>query len=209
MVLGMEQATTEQKIISAAIREFAHNGFAGARIDRIAKQARINKAMIYYHFRGKEALYERVLFDKFKGIMDSIEESYIGGDDPLAELYASIRNYVKYITSLDADVIRIILREISGGGKYFKKIALPTLIVPIHARVIAIIEDCQRRGLIREVNPHYLFFQTVGAINFFNIMRLALGDSGLVDFLKNEETVEEYTQTIIDTLRMGVQAKEV
>ncbi len=34
--------------------EFADNGFHGARIDSIARKAKVNKAMIYYHFKGKE-----------------------------------------------------------------------------------------------------------------------------------------------------------
>ena len=53
--------TTRQKILDAARSEFAAYGKAGARVDRIARQAGINKAMIYYHFQSKENLYMAVI----------------------------------------------------------------------------------------------------------------------------------------------------
>ena len=49
--------STRQKILKTALQEFANFGKAGARVDRIAEQAGVNKAMIYYHFNSKENLY--------------------------------------------------------------------------------------------------------------------------------------------------------
>ena len=48
-------------ILTVASAEFASRGFSGARVDRIAAQAGINKSILYYHFKGKEALYIEVL----------------------------------------------------------------------------------------------------------------------------------------------------
>ncbi|MFI1354486.1 TetR family transcriptional regulator [Streptomyces sp. NPDC020898] len=49
--------TTRERILTAAMEEFARHGIAGARVDRIAKLARTSKERVYAHFRGKEALY--------------------------------------------------------------------------------------------------------------------------------------------------------
>ena len=49
------------RILAAAADEFAERGFAGARVDRIARRARVNKAMLYYHFRSKQELYRTLL----------------------------------------------------------------------------------------------------------------------------------------------------
>src|SRR6266436_1253879 len=48
-------------ILAAAALEFAERGFAGARVDRIARRARVNKAMLYYHLKSKERLYRTLL----------------------------------------------------------------------------------------------------------------------------------------------------
>ena len=54
---------TKDKILAAALDEFASKGFAGTRVDQIAQAAGVNKAMIYYHFSGKQDLFDQ-LFDR-------------------------------------------------------------------------------------------------------------------------------------------------
>ncbi|MEU1184004.1 TetR family transcriptional regulator [Streptomyces sp. NPDC005820] len=52
--------STRERIVAAATDEFARHGIAGARVDRIARQARTSKERVYTYFRGKEALYAHV-----------------------------------------------------------------------------------------------------------------------------------------------------
>ena len=55
-------------ILQAAVAEFAEHGIAGARTDAIARAAHVNKALLYYYFRDKDALYEAVLHHVFSGL---------------------------------------------------------------------------------------------------------------------------------------------
>jgi TetR/AcrR family transcriptional regulator len=57
---------SRQAILQAAIREFAREGVAGARTDAIAKAAKVNKALLYYYFRDKDALYGAALEQVFR-----------------------------------------------------------------------------------------------------------------------------------------------
>jgi AcrR family transcriptional regulator len=52
---------TRERILSAALQEFAANGFAGARVDAIARRAAVNKRMLYHYFGNKEHLFREVL----------------------------------------------------------------------------------------------------------------------------------------------------
>src|SRR6202142_4140683 len=52
---------TRARILSAALKEFAAKGFAGARVDTIARRAAINKRMLYHYFGNKEGLFKAVL----------------------------------------------------------------------------------------------------------------------------------------------------
>src|SRR5450432_3000478 len=52
---------TRERILAAALKEFAAKGFAGARVDVIARQAAINKRMLYHYFGDKEGLFKAVL----------------------------------------------------------------------------------------------------------------------------------------------------
>ncbi|HET6307671.1 MAG TPA: helix-turn-helix domain-containing protein, partial [Rhodopila sp.] len=56
-----EEPTTRQAILTAARAEFAANGLAGARVDRISARAGANKQLVYYYFGNKEKLYQAVL----------------------------------------------------------------------------------------------------------------------------------------------------
>lgn len=57
---------SQERILEAALREFADKGFAGARVDAIARRARINKRMLYHYFGDKEGLFREVLRRKME-----------------------------------------------------------------------------------------------------------------------------------------------
>ena len=62
-------------ILQAAAQEFAEYGIAGARTDAIAREARVNKALLYYYFKDKETLYGAVLDDAFAGLKSKVFEA--------------------------------------------------------------------------------------------------------------------------------------
>jgi TetR/AcrR family transcriptional regulator len=64
-------AETRQRILDAAAREFAANGLAGARTETIAAAAGVNKALLYYYFASKDALYQAALEDIAARVRDT------------------------------------------------------------------------------------------------------------------------------------------
>ncbi|HET6970883.1 MAG TPA: TetR family transcriptional regulator [Phenylobacterium sp.] len=61
-----DAARTRKKIMEAARDEFAARGFAGARIESIARRAGFAKQLLYHYFPSKEALFEATLESKFR-----------------------------------------------------------------------------------------------------------------------------------------------
>jgi AcrR family transcriptional regulator len=61
---------TRQRLLDAALTEFAARGIAGARVERIAKAARSNKAQIYHYFGSKDALFDAVFDRIVKATLD-------------------------------------------------------------------------------------------------------------------------------------------
>ena len=59
---------TKALLLSAAAKEFGQRGFAGARVDRIAMNAGVNKERIYQYFRNKEGLFEAVLGEMARAV---------------------------------------------------------------------------------------------------------------------------------------------
>src|SRR3984885_3427053 len=70
-------AETRTRILDAAVREFAAHGLAGARTEQIAEAAGVNKALLYYYFAGKDALYAAAL----ESVTERVVASSMAGRD--------------------------------------------------------------------------------------------------------------------------------
>ena len=64
---------TEKAILDAALKVFTEKGFAATRMDHIAKEAKINRALLHYYFRSKEKLFSLVFREEFKKLFTSIK----------------------------------------------------------------------------------------------------------------------------------------
>src|SRR5215467_14905402 len=84
-------------ILKAAVREFAREGVAGARTDAIALSAGVNKALLYYYFKDKEALYQAVLDEVFSGVRAAIENALSQELPPRERLKAYVCAHFDYI----------------------------------------------------------------------------------------------------------------
>jgi AcrR family transcriptional regulator len=73
---------TRQKILGAALAEFARYGLGGARVDRIAQRARANKRMLYYYFGDKDGLFLAALEDRYVHIRSAERELQLEHLDP-------------------------------------------------------------------------------------------------------------------------------
>src|SRR5690349_18257954 len=81
-----DKERTRQEILDVAIREFARNGYSGARVDEIAARTRTTKRMIYYYFGGKEQLFTAVLERAYGAIRDAERRLEVDGLDPVAAI---------------------------------------------------------------------------------------------------------------------------
>ena len=71
-----DSKNTRQKIIQAAIDEFAEKGFNGGRVGNIAKRAGVSQALIYYNFKSKEALLDEIIEELLESIVSQLSTHY-------------------------------------------------------------------------------------------------------------------------------------
>src|SRR3954469_21621528 len=89
------QRDSHGDILKGARTEFAARGFAGAGVDRIAARARVNKAMVYYHFGSKLALYRAVLAAEFDAITASASAAIEPGVPAFTQVDAYLRSLLQ------------------------------------------------------------------------------------------------------------------
>ncbi len=110
--------TTKQRdlILRAAEKEFALKGFTGARVDKIARAAGIEKASLYYHFRSKEDLYQAVLSEVTQAFTLLSRKGYDQDIDPGEELAEFVGLLVDFLDKHRSFAL-ILRRELSEPGR--------------------------------------------------------------------------------------------
>ena len=88
---GRDAERTRSEILDVATREFADNGYAGARVDEIAAKTRTAKRMIYYYFGSKEQLYVAVLereYARIRAVERDLDVEHLHPVDAIRQLVA-------------------------------------------------------------------------------------------------------------------------
>lgn len=104
------------RLFDAAAEEFAARGFDGAKVDRIAERAGVNKAMIYYHFTDKAALYRAVVGDMFGSTATAMQALRAAGATPEEQIAAFIAVIAREGQSRP-HFPAMWLRELADGGR--------------------------------------------------------------------------------------------
>jgi len=79
--MAWDTERTKRLLLDAAVAEFSEHGLAGARVDRIAVTAGVNKERIYQYFGKKDALFDTVLTEELRRVGDDVP---IEGTGPVA-----------------------------------------------------------------------------------------------------------------------------
>jgi TetR/AcrR family transcriptional regulator len=152
-------------ILAAAALEFAARGFAGARVDRIARRAKVNKAMIYYHFKSKERLYRTLLRGMFTRAAERLQAIAAGPGAPADKVDLAIAGMAAFIEE-HRFFPAIMLREVAEGGAHLDRETLKAL-AALPRTVAGIVEEGVATGHFRQVDPVFAYFSMLAPIVFY------------------------------------------
>jgi len=144
---------TRQRILDAAAGEFSAHGFSGARVDRISREAGVNKAMIYYIFKNKDELHLAVLENLFEAKTRQVAEHLKGQPMSLTSLYPVLSVYFKTLLE-KRDYANLILYDLAAGAATLRalKRKRPDLYAEFDT-VATLLKNLQRNGAIRSIDP--------------------------------------------------------
>lgn len=156
---------TREALLAAGLEEFAASGYDGSPVERIARRASVNKAMINYHFGGKAGLYRAILDAEFDWIETRLSELRTSSDDAASQL----ARFVSIFGDLHArhpHLSQMLMREIMSGGRHLDEERLAR-ILNVFATVQAILEKGVGEGAFRPVHPLLTHLTVVGSMVFF------------------------------------------
>ncbi len=201
---------SRDRILHAAVDVFAARGKYGARMEEIASQAGVNKAMLYYYYSSKENLFREVLMfifsRNFSELINGFEQvvsttrNFSQRVEALSHLYFNI--FSNHVSST-----RITLEALAGDPGEVRQVirALFSESDLIHPeKVFRIFEEGISRGQCRDIDPRQAVISIIG-MNLIYFLNGPMAEVILdLDGEDREIFLRERRQSVVDLLLNGV-----
>jgi TetR/AcrR family transcriptional regulator len=161
-------AGSRERLLKAATAEFAQKGLLGARVDVIARMAKINKQLIYYHFGDKQGLYLAVLEHVYEDIRVKERALNLADCDPETAMARLVGFSFDYDNE-NRDFVRLLTNENILKGRHARR---SKRIRQTRSPLVKLIEETLRRGVKagvfrRGVDPVQLYISMAGLCFFY------------------------------------------
>lgn len=154
---------SKEKIITNAKTLFSKKGFNASSMDELASMCDLNKGMIFYYFKNKQALFEAVMQKVLDEIYIAIKEENQNHKKPLQELEGFISTYASFACE-HPYLPSLLLKELSNSGSVISEQLF------LHMRRLfelfsEILERGEEKGCFRDTIPMILYFMIIGTLN--------------------------------------------
>jgi len=197
---------TENKILEAAKKIFQRKGLFGARMQEIADEAGINKALLHYYFRSKDLLFEAVFKQAFSLIAPKLDQ-IINSDLSLEEKIRSIsEQHISFLIK-HPYVPNFVFHELNRNPKFLEKLK-GEKVLPNLDGLKTQIDELREEGKIIQISAEQLFINIL-SLNIFPFI-----GKPLIKFMTNKEEedfmalMEERKEFVADFILNAITLKE-
>ena len=186
-------------LLAAAAEEFAVRGYDAAGVDRIAARARVNKAMLYYHFGSKRALYLEILRQMFEAVGRRARAIADGPGSAEQKTDAWIAAIVEEAAARPW-FPSMMLRELASGAPRFDPTSF-ALMNAVYAAVRDIILQGQREGIFRDADPLLTHMTIMPAVLIFFARQRVLASTRLEDGIAEDRPQDQFVRHMQESVR--------
>lgn len=161
-------AETKAALLSAGRQVFAEMGFDGARVDHIAKQAGVNKALINYHFGGKAELFKAIIEDFTMKLAADLAQVIQPTDAAPAQLKCFVRHMAKTVAQ-NPEFPRLLLFESQKSQQFLK--GPPKHMFLIIQTLGRILTKGVQEGVFKPINPFFAHFHIMSSFAMYHVTR--------------------------------------
>jgi AcrR family transcriptional regulator len=168
---------TRRRILQAAIRLFARQGFHAVSVDAIVALARVNKRMVYHYFGSKDALFEAALVEVYQRIEQIEFHAIERGQTPREKLARLLVSYFAFLDD-EPEFTRLLQWENLEKGRHLTKENHLLTKNPFFARFQAIVQDGIASGEFRrDLDVPHLLIHFIGLCFIYHSNRFSLSQS--------------------------------
>jgi TetR/AcrR family transcriptional regulator len=156
---------TRAALLAGAAPLFAERGYSGTTLEAIAEAAGANKALVRYHFGGKQGLYSAVLLEALteaRRLMESVDASKAPPDERLGLF---VDAFAELVTTHPYFVF-VLIREEMSGGRHLEDGVFEELL-QFFGVDTQILRDGIAAGVFRDVDPEAMHLALIGSLEFF------------------------------------------
>lgn len=199
-VRSRDSEATKTEILDAAVEEFALHGLANARIETIAANTGVTKAMIYYYFKSKEGLYLAVLERGFTSYMRPLQELSLDSLSPKIALEQFVRCLLSNLVKNPNWALIMCYEALQNQGEYYKQINIHS----IDEILIAILERGVADNTFRSLEPRMTANDIIGICVFYFLSREGLRHLFPGKKMFGKQMLELHVQQSIELIMAGV-----
>lgn len=199
-VRSRDRKATQAEILDAAVEEFALNGLANARIETIAANTGVTKAMIYYYFTSKEGLYLAVLERGFNTYMQPLQELSLDSLLPETALEKFVRCLLSNLVKNPNWPLIMCYEALQNQGQYYQQINIHS----IDEILIAILERGVADNSFRSLEPRMTANDIIGICVFYFLSREGLKHLFPGKKMFSKQMLELHVQQSIELILAGV-----
>jgi AcrR family transcriptional regulator len=196
-------ADTRALVFHAAATAFSSRGFDGASVDDIARDAGVNKAMIYYHFESKLGLYREVVRDMMRAVGAAATAIAATHDSPPR----TIERFIQALVEQKDERPRfppLMLREMAAGAPRLDPDTF-ALMRSVFTAFGAILQAGAAAKTFRPVHPVLAYMSIVGPLMMNAVRERAAQGPGRAGFpmfvpVDRQELVSHMQQTALRML---------
>ena len=204
--VGSDRSTeTRGRILEAALHEFADRGMAGARTERIAASAGVNKALLYYYFDSKENLYLAALEMSAERIRDASMAVFLREGTAGERILRTALNHFDRVLSqqdfqsmLQQEMIRL-----HKGESDALSIVIKSAFAPLMDMYRAAVEEGTSSGELIQADWLQMHLSTLGANVFYFLSAPIFRKIMPVDPL-DTEVLKQRRRSIVEFLGQAI-----
>lgn len=197
---------TRSRILEAAERQFAAEGYAGAHLQEIAEQVGVRKTALYYYFESKAALYVAVLGEMLASFDGVLEGALTGADPPKERLDRLVGSFNQHLAEHRWDARLLIRIFVDDPGIDLAPV------MPIVERAIGRLFRFYREGVdagaFRRLSSRHFFQTLLGMATFHYAAPIFSGDVIGVEDVFSADAVEWRRAELLALLEDGVLRRE-
>lgn len=189
MVNIKEIDNAEQRILDAAKKVFLKKGMAGARMQDIADEAGINKAMLHYYFRSKEKLFEKIFGELASNFFPKLIMIFESEETLFKKIELFVSEYVDQMKRTPYLPI-FVLNEINRQPEDFIKRMMGDRMPPVK-KFIKDVDAAIKKNIIHPIDPLQLLLNIISLCIFPFVARPMFQIIANIDKKKFDKMIDE------------------